>query len=163
MPQRIRGAIDRTIAEEQARQNGSGDGGSLSRSGSTGSRQAGAGRKPREKNSGADATDTPPNPDPAVFEAAFVLDDSDDPSRSGTPKPPVPEKDASGPGEAATTNDADKQDEEKVNKDASAGKPKTKPAGGPAGEKPSAQQGLSPEIKQRLRKLEKLEATYPGM
>jgi hypothetical protein len=27
------------------------------------------------------------NPDPAVFEAAFVLDDSEDPSRAGTPKP----------------------------------------------------------------------------
>lgn len=156
MMQRIRGAIDRTIAEEQARQNGTGDGGSLSRSGSTASRPGAAGRKSRDKNGGADATDAPPNPDPAVFEAAFVLDDSDDPSRSATPKPPVPEKDAS------TQNNADKQDDDKTDKDASAAKPKPKSTGDAAGEKPSAQQGLSPEIKQKLRKLEKLEATYPG-
>lgn len=85
-----------------------------------------------------------------------------DPSRSGTPKPPVPEKDASTQNEAVTTNNGDKQDDDKTDKDASAAKPKPKSTGDAAGEKPSAQQGLSPEIKQKLRKLEKLEATYPG-
>ena len=160
MPQRIRGAIDRTIAEEQARQNGSGDGGSLSRSGSTGSRPAGAGRKPRDK---PDATDASPNPDPAVFEEAFVIDDSDEPSRTGTPKPPVPEKDAPSQNEAAATNDGDGPDAQHAGKDGSADNANEKSAGSTVGEKSSSQsQAVPPEIRQKLRKLEKLEATYPG-
>ena len=80
-----------------------------------------------------------PNPDPAVFEAAFVLDDSDDPSRTGTPKPAPPEKDAPDTAKDGLKPDAAESD----GKDA-----------------PMAE--LSPEIRQRLRKLEKLEATYPG-
>jgi hypothetical protein len=99
-----------------------------------------------------------------VFEAAFVIDDSDEPSRTGTPKPPVPEKDAPSQNEAATTNDGDKPGDRNVSKDGTADNSNEKPAGNTAGEKSSAQsQAVPPEIKQKLRKLEKLEATYPGV
>jgi hypothetical protein len=167
LPQRLRGAIDRTIAEEQARQKPT-DGTTPSRSGSTSSRRSDgnpAARRPRAKKPSADITDTEaPNPDPAVFEAAFVIDDSDDPSRSGTPAPPAPpEKDnIDGNGMATTKGEQPQQSQANgttPDKDRSHGKAAddgetTTPA--PAAE-------LSPEIKQRLRKLEKLESTYPGM
>lgn len=169
MPQRIRGAIDRTIAEEQARQK-TVDSATPSRSGSTSSRRSDAnpaGRRPRPKKPSADITDTgAPNPDPAVFEAAFVIDDSDDQSRSGTPAPPPPpEKD----NVDSNGTSAQRGDEEKMpqtngtstgQENAADGKGK-KEGGDAAASAPAAE--LSPEIKQRLRKLEKLEATYPGM
>ncbi|UKZ84458.1 Autophagy protein [Trichoderma asperellum] len=90
MFQRIKGAIDRTIAEEQARQQKALEAGSpMARSASSASRagEGGAGRRSRSKNPDAEAGDAAPNPDPAIFEAAFVIDDSDEPSRAGTPKP----------------------------------------------------------------------------
>ncbi|KAG6040642.1 hypothetical protein E4U41_007638, partial [Claviceps citrina] len=178
MFQRLRGAIDRTIAEEQARQK-SADSASPSRSGSTSSRRsdanaAAAGRRARAKKSSTDITDNDgaPNPDPAVF----VIDDGDDPSRPSTPSPPAPPEkdtpDGCGSGTPATAAAA--------GTDAQAGT--TTPDGAVAEKKPAvdgaatttsnanspdasttAPADLSPEIKQRLRKLEKLEATYPEL
>ena len=127
----------------------------MSRSGSTSSRQ-GAARRARPKNGSTDGIETPPNPDPAVFEAAFVIDDSDEPSRAGTPKPPVPEKD----GPAKETDEKSTEKTEKPEKDQGAEKAADSKAATPATQPKSSD--LPPEIKQRLRKLEKLEATYPG-
>lgn len=151
--QRIRGAIDRTIAEEQARQLKTTEG-------------AAASKPARAKKTTFDASEAAVNPDPAVFEAAFVLDDSDEPSRAATPKPALPEKDTT---EKDKMND-DKtinEKEEAATADADVKKAAGKDDGSPEppkkdtdASKPSAE--LSPEIKQRLRKLEKLEATYPG-
>lgn len=121
-----------------------------------------SGRATKAGNSSVDTSDAAINPDPAVFEAAFVIDDSDDPSRSGTPKPPAPpEKDTTTvETEEKTTNGSEEseKDGEKASAKVSAASPDSKkPTEG--SEAPS---GLTPEIKQRLRKLEKLEATYPG-
>ncbi|KAG6224598.1 hypothetical protein E4U34_000197 [Claviceps purpurea] len=175
MFQRLRGAIDRTIAEEQARLK-SGDSATPSRSGSTSSRKSdanAAGRRPRAKKPSTDITDNgAPNPDPAVFEAAFVIDDSDEPSRTGTPAPPPPpEKDTpEGLGTSSTitkngrAQDGASQDVGNSEKETGSGK---SPATDGATTNTSAQAAnnteLSPEIKQRLRKLEKLEATYPEL
>lgn len=128
----------------------------MSRSGSTSSRQ-GAARRPRPENGSTDGIETPPNPDPAVFEAAFVIDDSDEPSRAGTPKPPVPEKD--GPAKETDEKSTEKTTE-KSDKDQGTEKAAGTKASTPATQSKSSD--LPPEIKQRLRKLEKLEATYPG-
>ncbi|KHN94438.1 grip [Metarhizium album ARSEF 1941] len=167
MFQRIRGAIDRTIAEEQARQK-SLESATPSRSGSTSSRRSDAdptGRRARAKKPSADITDsTVPNPDPAVFEAAFVIDDSDEPSRSGTPAPPLPppppEKDhVDGDGmHASKIGQADTSQTNGTNADQEHADGNAKEDGHAA-----APTGLSPEIKQRLRKLEKLESTYPEL
>lgn len=102
-----------------------------------------------------------PNPDPAVFEAAFVIDDSDEPSRSGTPAPPPPpEKDNIDGGRmsAPKGEEGDKSLANGANADKEHADDKSKEDG----DAPAPAE-LSPEIKQRLRKLEKLESTYPGM
>lgn len=106
------------------------------------------------------------NPDPAVFEAAFVLDDSEEPSRAGTPKPVPPEKDVkdtdSNPQNGISHKTQDGKEEGAMEKksgsqDGSPSQPRvTELAPTPAASE------LSPEVRQKLRKLEKLEATYPG-
>lgn len=162
--QRIRGAIDRTIAEEQARQRS--DDAPMSRSGSNSSRQgANIGRRARPNNGSTDGVEAPPNPDPAVFEAAFVIDDDDEPSRTGTPKPEVPGKDAPASKEA-TSDVGDKTADGGSEKRPNTVKPDHATSSATASNATAASgpgpTELSPEIKQRLRKLEKLEATYPG-
>lgn len=134
----------------------------LSRSGSTSSRkgEASPARRPRPKKPAADAGEGL-NPDPAVFEAAFVIDDSEDPSRAGTPKPPSEPKDANDEKPAGQPNGSGENTKEKATDD------KTEDAGevtGSASKKLDAPHvsDLTPEIKAKLRKLEKLEATYPG-
>lgn len=178
MFQRIKGAIDRTIAEEQARQKAlsdqaaAGGGGaaaghtrqssSVSRSNSAASTQA---RKPRQKkvaqDASKDAEGGAANPDPAVFEAAFVIDD-DEPSRSSTPLPPSEQKekrsqngDSKGDGDTGT---GDNRDLEKKGTEAqtSDGDKSVPPP------KSTTSLELPPDVRAKLRKLEKLEATYPG-
>lgn len=161
--QRIRGAIDRTIAEELDRQTKAAtDTATPSRSGSTSSRGGAAGGKRTRgaKKPSADLTDAAPNPDPAVFEAAFVIEDSDDPSRAGTPKPPTPEKDGDA---GALRNGAEGEKRESSEGRANDGDEKSRGNGEDTetASAPAAQE-LTPEVRQRLRKLEKLESTYPG-
>lgn len=158
--QRIKGAIDRTIAEEQARQQKALEvGSSANRSASTSRRnESVSGRRPRPKNPASDAGDAAPNPDPAIFEAAFVIDDSDEPSRAGTPKPAPPEKDApngevTGHAEAGENSNANADGKDGSSRDGHAA------ADGAAHATKTA---LTPELRQKLRKLEKLESTYPG-
>lgn len=154
--QRIRGAIE-TIAEEQAKH-------------LKATESAAASSKPsKAKNTTFDASEATANPDPAVFEAAFVLDDSDEPSRTATPKPALPEKDTKGTGKMS--GDKTNSEKEVSEKDGAVADDSTKPVGkddaspeppkkDTGSSKPAAE--LSPEVRQRLRKLEKLEATYPG-
>lgn len=178
MFQRIKGAIDRTIAEEQARQKAlsdqaaAGGGGaasghtrqssSVSRSNSSASTQA---RKPRQKKAAQDASKEveggATNPDPAVFEAAFVIDD-DEPSRSSTPLPPSEQKekrpqngDSKGDGDPITGEDKDSEKKGTDGQTLEGDKPVPPP-------KPAATPELPPDVRAKLRKLEKLEATYPG-
>ena len=79
-----------------------------------------------------------------------MIDDSDEPSRVGTPKPPVPDKDSDGmaheDGEEKNVNE----------KDTALGEVSA------ADTTTEAKPEMSLETKTRLRKLEKLEKTYPG-
>lgn len=179
MFQRIKGAIDRTIAEEQARQKTylsdqpaagqAKQSPAVSRSNSS---TSAAGKRPRQKKAVQDASKeadaAAANPDPAVFEAAFVIDD-DEPSRTGTPLPPSEEH--NGESQEEGNHDGEKGDTSSGN----AGKDPEKTGGDdgddPDGDKPEpppkysaapASPELSPDVRAKLRKLEKLEATYPG-
>ncbi|KAI0018045.1 hypothetical protein F4780DRAFT_558543 [Xylariomycetidae sp. FL0641] len=175
---RIKGAIDRSIAEEQARQktlaeqrSSSGSPASsstprprsVSRTNSTNSPR----RKTKKPSQDVSAADSGPNPDPAVFEAAFVLDDdeADSISRAATPKPSATEKgtDSGSPNDGDDKKDATdgqdgqtEQNGDNKNKSAKESEDEAKDASS------AAPAELSPQVKQRLRKLEKLEATYPG-
>jgi hypothetical protein len=94
-----------------------------------------------------------------------VIDDSDEPSRAATPLPPAvadEEKSDNTNGqenvpEGKTPEGQGAKDEASMDKgqDGIVDAPATKP------QAPKPQE-LSPEIRQKLRKLEKLEATYPG-
>lgn len=153
--QRIKGAIDRTIAEEQARQQKALEASSsANRSASTSRRnESGSGKRARPQNPGSDAGYAATNnPDPAFFEAAFVIDDSEEPSRAGTPKPAPPEKDA--PNEEATGH-AEAVENSNGNADAKDGASRD-------GDAHATKPALSQELRQKLRKLDKLESTYPG-
>ncbi|KAM0227055.1 hypothetical protein ACHAPO_011836 [Fusarium lateritium] len=164
MFQRFKSAIDRTIAEEQARQQTATQPRSPSRTGSTSSRKGDAipGQRAKSRKQASDLGDAP-NPDPAVFEAAFVIDDSDEPSRAATPLPPTGADADNTNGqenvsEGKTPEGRGAKDEASMNKGQDGGT--DAPATKPQAPKP---QELSPEIRQKLRKLEKLEATYPEL
>lgn len=165
MFQRIKGSIDRVIAEEQARQktvNEQADPARRSSSISRSNSGASSARKPRPKKQGQDALkndDGAANPDPAVFEAAFVIDD-DEPSRATTPRPPTEEKapqngDSSDKADTGAGNGKETENNGGDEDQSEADRPVPPP-------KPVAAPELSPELRARLRKLEKLEATYPG-
>ncbi|KAK1957472.1 hypothetical protein LY78DRAFT_388307 [Colletotrichum sublineola] len=171
MFQRLKGAIDRTIAEEQARQEQARQriepgGATQRRSESTSRSNQSPARRPRPKKPADAAKDdtaaSPSNTDPAVFEAAFALDDSEEPSRAGTPKPAADAmdkddekaKDKAGEGQNGDTEKDNEKDKETEGSAAGAATA-TLPAAAAAPE-------ISPEIRMKLRKLEKLEKTYPG-
>jgi chromosome segregation ATPase len=173
--QRITGAINRTIAEEQARQKAAStdrtgpSSSSTRRSGSVSRHSDSPVRRPRAKKQSQDASKEPTNGDgtvnldPAVFEAAFILGDSEEPSRANTPNPAAAEQEVKEKAEASSetpnaneatpVQNADKSSEEKR---MAAKEGRTDDAMVlPAAE-------LPPEVQSKLRKLEKLEATYPG-
>jgi hypothetical protein len=174
--QRIKGAIDRSIAEEQARQkalNAPKDGdsstssrrsGSVSRSSST--RGAGSpAKRSRAKKPSQDVNgDGASNPDPAVFEAAFVIDDTDEGTPSATPKPEDADKQLEEPkGDrmpAKQVSDDDKtlRDGQRNGENGDAEKPPPQESKA----QPAASPELSPEIRTKLKKLDKLEKTYSG-
>ncbi|OIW30732.1 hypothetical protein CONLIGDRAFT_653509 [Coniochaeta ligniaria NRRL 30616] len=117
MFQRIRGAIDRTIAEEQARQkahttpNNGAAPDAVRRSGSTSdSARRQRTKKPSQDTSKDAAAESAPTPDPAVFqaafEAAFVLDDSEDGDA-----PTVPVKNGGGGSEVTQSTTAPEKEE----------------------------------------------------
>jgi len=178
MFQKIRGAIDQTIAQEQARQKAaadrvaSGSAATVRRTNSSASslarrtkKAAAASSKDVKESEGATS-------DPAVFEAAFVLDDddTDGPSRTGTPKPPLPEKDdaptdstdTKGKATAETSDGAKSAPAAESAASAGSAGEQSAPSSKPGSPAPGANQELPPNIKTKLRKLEKLEATYRG-
>lgn len=178
MFQRLKGSLDRVIAEEQARQKaaneqaGAGSNSGSPRQSSSVSRSnsaASAARKPRPKKQSQDVSkqdDGAANLDPAVFEAAFVIDD-DEPSRANTPKPPSDEqapqngdgKDG-GPAsdEAGASAKAEGNAQPAKDGEARAKDDEQKPVPPPKNDTSE----LPPDVRTKLRKLEKLEATYPG-
>lgn len=161
MFQRLKGSLDRVIAEEQARQKAANDqvdparrSPSITRSNSGASNA----RKPRPKKQPQDAykhDDGAANPDPAVFEAAFVIDD-DEPSRATTPRPATDEK---APQNGESGSDVGNTKEYENNGDDDGKSEGDRPVPPP---KSVATPEFPPELRARLRKLEKLEATYPG-
>lgn len=178
--QRIKGAIDRTIAEEQARAKAALEGGapgsshvrnssSLSRTPSTAGTQAS--RRPRPSNNPSQdmsADGTAATSDPAVFEAAFVIDDTDEtntPSRVGTPVSTSTDKEGKGKDSEKSTSNTEpvKEGTDPLqNGDRSSVKSAAGQSSRSATLAPSTTAELSPEIRVRLRKLDKLEKTYPG-
>lgn len=148
MFQRLKGAIDSRIAEEQARQRASQASPSRSlsnsrrptpRDGSPTKRPVRAGARGRKDG------ETIKAPDPADFEPEFVIGDSETPSRSGTPRP-VSETEQKGLSEPSTTEGSNETSEGRLQ------------------EKPGANGATSPElstdVRVKLRKLEKLESKY---
>ena len=166
LQQRFKSAIDRTIAEEQARQQTATQSRTPSRTGSTSSRKGDGtpAQRAKSRKQASDAGDAP-NPDPAVFEAAFVIDDSDEPSRAATPLPPTTsdEKKTDSANASGGASEEKASEGQGLNDEASTDKGEDGVAETPAikPQTPKPQE-LSPEIRQKLRKLEKLEATYPG-
>lgn len=197
MFQRIKGAIDRTIAEEQARQKALDQAGTAGGSGTAQHRQsssvsrsnsaasaAGKRSTPRQKkgnqdapkdSDSKDADSTAANPDPSVFEAAFVIDDDEEPSRSATPLPLSEDKKSVNGDAKHDTPDGETRDtaagsvnpskDTGKNGDVADGDQKSpdgdRPAP-PSKPKPAGSSELPPEVRAKLRKLEKLESTYPG-
>jgi hypothetical protein len=100
------------------------------------------------------------NPDPAVFEAAFVIDDTDDtttPSRVATPALADKEgKTGKAIADAAATGATDSSPNGDNGETGAEQPAKTAPTALPVSS------DLPPEVRARLRKLEKLEKTYPG-
>ncbi|KAJ9292655.1 hypothetical protein DTO271G3_8548 [Paecilomyces variotii] len=146
MFQRIRGAIDSRIAEEQARQRQAQE--SISRSNSArrqASRDLSTGRRPARTRAG---TLSGKGPDPAEFESEFAVGEDDGSSRSGTPRsePSVPpEGGASGDGEKKASAE-------------SAGKEAAPDTGSS-----TAAAELPTDVRVRLRRLDKLESRYQDL
>ena len=146
--QRLKGAIDSRIAEEQARQRAS-----LSPSRSqSGSRRPAPRDDSPSKRSARPTTrankdgETVKGPDPADFEPEFVIGDTDTPSRSGTPRP-THEKEQTGSSEASTDGVGEGSDEQSKGK---------------ANNDEGAPIELPTDVRVKLRKLDKLESKYHG-
>ena len=150
--QRLKGAIDSRIAEEQARQR-SAQSPSRSNSGAKKPqpRAISSNRRPsqarsRERQNGGSPQKSP---DPSEFDPELVVEDDEGPSRSATPRPPevnrqdtptdVPLKDGEQPIEGQDAHEKSKGDEP-----------------------PSTLATLPPDVKAKLRKLDKLELRYHG-
>lgn len=106
------------------------------------------------------------NPDPAVFEAAFALEDSEDPSRSGTPKP-TSEKDEKSRSSTANMQEAKEATTPAENGASTPDTGKEKGAEASADDKGTGEDArptpeLPMEVRVKLRKFERLESTYTG-
>jgi hypothetical protein len=147
--QRIRGAIDARIAEEQARQKSSQQT-TPSRSNSaprrSTSRNLSPSKRPsRSKDGDGKAAPAGKGPDPSEFDPEFVIGEEDDqPSRASTPRP----KEKAQPVEPSTNINGDDKNENEQPVEAE--------------EKPERVPEIPPEIQTRLRKLDKLEPKYAG-
>ncbi|EKV08426.1 Vesicle-mediated transport protein (Imh1), putative [Penicillium digitatum PHI26] len=142
MFQRLRDAIDSRIAEEQARQKSAQD--NIERSNSA-RRPPGRNQSPNRRSRPRRNTGTPiRGPDPKEFEAEFTIGD-DESSRSGTPQADIPE----GAPEVNTSNEGESEMVE--------GKPAETPENETGQETMAV---LSPEVRAKLRRLDKLESRY---
>lgn len=155
-PQRLKGAIDSRIAEEQARQRAAATGGTPSRSNSTSIRRGAPqnGSPVRRSSRQRERNDilSERGPDPSEFDADFVVgdDDSSVPSRVGTPRPEaVKER----PEEKETTTEGEKQP---------AADDATSTLSGASTLAPHPEE-LSADVRVKLRKLERLEGRYQDL
>lgn len=186
--QRIKGAIDgaieRQIAEEQSKQKtaaanprqsqaSSASGPARRERSSSGANTQSPARRPRKKpaedSTGTNSDGATGDPDPAFFESAFVLEDTDEsptPARVATPAP-LPEKEkatkvsgsamekpttaAAVPGETADQL----QNGDKVRTKEGPEQPQPPTAGGATGDPPAV-------LAAKLRRLANLEKKYPG-
>lgn len=150
--QRLKGAIDSRIAEEQARQRLSQA--SPSRSASNAGRSTSRNLSPSKKASRQSARgrqDGDPSskgPDPADFEPELVIDD-DDYSRSGIPRPPTND-------ESIITGEKTAQETSRGESSQESGEATT------SVEEPRVSSDLPTDVRVKLRKLEKLESRYHG-
>lgn len=149
--QRIKGAIDSTIAEEKARQRLSqaSPQRSVSNSKRNTSRATSPSKKaPRQGARGRQDGDPPSKgPDPADFDPEFVIED-DDLSRSGTPRPPV---DRNGGAAAEKASEGGPRESRLDNNEAAA-----------STDEPRTSSDLPTDVRAKLRKLDKLESRYHG-
>lgn len=147
---RIRGAIDARIAEEQAKQQRTTPS-TPARSASTQRRSSSRNLSPSQRSArskdgdSSKAAPTGKGPDPSEFDPDFVIgdDDSEQPSRVGTPRP----KEKTPTKETTTENGTGNKEDEKPTE---------------ADEKPDKAPEIPPEVQTRLRKLDKLEPKYSG-
>lgn len=185
-PQRLKTAVDRTIANEQARSieaqrsaaaTSSQRPGQRSRA-SSGATTHSPARKPRPTKKSVDegasrdanGEGATVNLDPAIFEAAFVIDDTDEaptPARTATPNPADKQamnKDAENADKASDAAAGGKQSTDSRENGDKGGTPKGSIDQPSRTSSPSTSSiaELPLEIKARLRKLDKLEKTYPG-
>ena len=148
--QRIRGAIDARIAEEQAKQRTTP---SVPPRGSvpprrSNSRNLSPSKRPGAKVKDADSKAALPagrGPDPSEFDPEFVIGEGDDqPSRTGTPKP----KEQAPAAETTTTAEDGSEKKEDSEKPTDTDEKSEKPP------------EIPPEVQTRLRRLDKLEPKY---
>ncbi|MCJ1243200.1 hypothetical protein MMC30_000397 [Trapelia coarctata] len=155
MFQRLKGAIDSRIAEEQARQRASQSLPSRSNSGArkppsrSSSPAVRAARNRQAESKGGDPTQK--GPDPKEFEPDFVIDDEDLPSRTVTPKP-AQEKN----GEAKSIETA----ADKALGGEGSQQAKGEKGSGEASLATTTAMEVPTDVRVKLRKLEKLEARY---
>jgi hypothetical protein len=158
--QRIRGAIDARIAEEQAKQRTTPSvppRAGAARQRSTSRNLSPSKRTARSKDADSKAAPTGKGPDPSEFDPEFVIGEEDDqPSRSGTPKP----KEKAPAAEATAEATAGDGSEEKTEPDGQAAEGEDK-----SDKKDSTEKApeIPAEVKTRLRRLDKLEPKYSGV
>ena len=163
--QRIKASIDRTIAEEQARQKSAAQN-SASAPDRSSSRAAARGprtEKPTIDTSKSAPGETVPTPDPATFEASFAIEDEDDePSAAAATDNGVVDA-------AQPTAPQEKQEmaEQKAAPDSNGAGNGAQVTADPSsingGEKPPPVVELPPDVQARLKKLDKLEKVYKSM
>jgi hypothetical protein len=145
-PQRIRGAIDARIAEEQAKQRTTPQA-TPPRSSSTQRHSSSRNLSPSKRSAkskdgdSSKAAPTGKGPDPSEF---VIGDDEEQPSRASTPRP----KEKAQPTEGASENASEKKDDDEKGADVD--------------EKSDKAPEIPPEAQLRLRKLDKLEPKYTG-
>jgi hypothetical protein len=156
--QRIRGAIDARIAEEQAKQRTTPSvppRSGAARTRSTSRNLSPSKRTAKSKDADSKAAPTGKGPDPSEFDPEFVIGEEDEqPSRSGTPKPK--EKAPAAEGAADEGSDEKKESEAQTTGE-------DKPDTADTTEKAEKAPEVPAEVKTRLRRLDKLEPKYFGV
>ncbi|OAX82053.1 hypothetical protein ACJ72_03595 [Emergomyces africanus] len=151
MFQRIKGAIDSRIAEEQARQKAAHEPGSLSRSNSN-IRRTRARADSRSARPRRDSSFLAKGPDPAEFDAEFVIGDDDSSTRTNTP---VQVRETGGSENPVNPADPERDDREKTHE-----KEGHSAWAQNNGADESVHVELPTEVRVRLRRLDKLEGRY---
>ncbi|KAK5274963.1 Golgin imh1 [Exophiala xenobiotica] len=165
MFQRLKGAIDRGIAEEQARQRQVGISNPPTRNPPRRRPQAQNGTAQRASSKQRDQSNvsTEKGPDPAQFEPEFAIgdDESAGPSRVATPKPDVKNEAAQETETEAVAIEGDGQGIKKETEDSARASTDGKPPDSNGGTHlPIRSQELPTEVRVKLRKLDRMEVKY---